>query len=179
MFELLKAQYSDMLGWAQQGMPQDRFMELELETGNTHAAVTTVETTVDGKLVELHAQLVDLFDHCRIQHLTAGHAAAVVFAQSGRVMAHLLLLSLPQCHHASCLAAAAHCSATRRHARATSSSPSSFSRVAIISYRRGHHDPTGGRQYQTSLTSFWSQTRSSASSSGRWSRSVCRDPPRC
>ena len=35
MFELLKAQYSDMLGWAQQGMPQDRFMELELETGNT------------------------------------------------------------------------------------------------------------------------------------------------
>ena len=72
-------------------------------------------------------------------------------------MAHLLLLSLPQCHHASCLAAAAHCSATRRHARATSSSPSSFSRVAIISYRRGHHDPTGGRQYQTSLTSFWSQ----------------------
>ena len=35
----------------------------------------------DGDLAELRAQLIDLLDSCWIQHSTAGHPAAVVFAR--------------------------------------------------------------------------------------------------
>ena len=35
----------------------------------------------DGELAELRIQLHDLLDHSWIQHSTAGHAAAVVFAR--------------------------------------------------------------------------------------------------
>jgi hypothetical protein len=71
----LKARYSDVLGGAPHGMPQDRSMELELETGDARMPRS------DGELAELRAQLIDLLDRGWIQHSTAGHAAAVVFAR--------------------------------------------------------------------------------------------------
>jgi hypothetical protein len=40
-----------------------------------------VKRLSDGEFAELRAQFIDLLDHGWIQHLTAGHAAAVVFAR--------------------------------------------------------------------------------------------------
>jgi hypothetical protein len=40
-----------------------------------------VKRLSDGKLVELSTQLINLLNRCWIQHSTAGHAAAVVFAR--------------------------------------------------------------------------------------------------
>ena len=56
-------------------------MELELEMGDAPMQrPRPVKQLSDGKLAELRAQLIDLLDRGWIQHSTAGHAAAVVFA---------------------------------------------------------------------------------------------------
>ena len=57
-------------------------MELELETGDAPMPRSRpVKRLSDGELVELRTQLIDLLDRGWIQHSTAGHAAAVVFAR--------------------------------------------------------------------------------------------------
>jgi hypothetical protein len=81
-FATLKARYGDVLGGAPHGMPPDRGMELELETGDARMPRSRpVKRLSDGELAELRAQLIDLLDRGWIQHSTAGHAAAVVFAR--------------------------------------------------------------------------------------------------
>ena len=56
-------------------------MELELETGDALMPRSRpVKRLSEGELAELRTQLVDLLDRSWIQHSTAGHAAAVVFA---------------------------------------------------------------------------------------------------
>jgi hypothetical protein len=81
-FTPLKSQYSDVLGGAPPGMPPDRGMTLELETGDAPMPRSRpVKRLSEGELAELRAQLVDLLDRGWIQHSTAGHAAAVVFAR--------------------------------------------------------------------------------------------------
>ena len=81
-FAALKGKYADVLGGAPAGMPPDRGMELELETGGTPMPRSRpVKRLSDGELTELRAQLIDLLDRGWIQHSTAGHAAAVVFAR--------------------------------------------------------------------------------------------------
>jgi hypothetical protein len=84
----LKARYSDasVLGGAPHGMPPDRGMELELETGDARMPrsrpVTRKRLSArDGELAELRAQLIDLLDRGWIHHSTAGQAA-VVFARN-------------------------------------------------------------------------------------------------
>ena len=63
------------------GHPLDRGMELELETGDSPMPRSRpLKRLSDGELAELRAQLIDLLDRGWIQHSTAGHAAAVVFA---------------------------------------------------------------------------------------------------
>ena len=81
-FAGLKVKYADVLGGAPAGMPPDRGMELELETGGAPMPRSRpVKRLSDGELAELRAQLIDLLDRGWIQHSTAGHAAAVVFAR--------------------------------------------------------------------------------------------------
>ena len=81
-FAALKGRYADVLGGPPPGMPPDRCMELELETGNARMPRSRpVKRLSDGELAELRAQLIDLLDRGWIQHSTAGHAAAVVFAR--------------------------------------------------------------------------------------------------
>jgi len=81
-FAALKVEYADVLGGAPPGMPPDRGMELELETGGAPMPRSRpVKRLSDGELAELRTQLIDLLDRGWIQHSTAGHAAAVVFAR--------------------------------------------------------------------------------------------------
>ena len=81
-FTALKADYADVLGGAPPSMPPDRGMELELETGDSRMPRSRpVKRLSDGELAELRTQLIDLLDRGWIQHSTAGHAAAVVFAR--------------------------------------------------------------------------------------------------
>ena len=81
-FTTIKAKYSDVLGGAPPGLPPDRGMELELETGDAPMPRSRpVKRLSDGELAELRAQLVDLLERGWIQHSTAGHAASVVFAR--------------------------------------------------------------------------------------------------
>ena len=81
-FAALKVEYADVLGGAPAGMPPDRGMELELETGGAPMPRSRpVKRLSDGELAELRAQLIDLLARGWIQHSTAGHAAAVVFAR--------------------------------------------------------------------------------------------------
>ena len=81
-FAALKTKYADVLGGPPPGMPPDRGMELELETGDARMPRSRpVKRLSDGELAELRAQLIDLLDRGWIQHSTAGHAAAVVFAR--------------------------------------------------------------------------------------------------
>ena len=81
-FAALKVQYADVLGGAPHGMPPDRGMELELETGDARMPRSRpVKRLSEGELAELRTQLIDLLDRGWIQHSTAGHAAAVVFAR--------------------------------------------------------------------------------------------------
>ena len=55
-------------------------MEVELETGDAPMPRSRpVKRLCDGELAELRAHLIDL--RCWIQHSTAGHAAAMVFAR--------------------------------------------------------------------------------------------------
>ena len=82
MFATLKAQYADVLGAAPPCMPPDRGRELELETGDARMLQSRpLKRLSDGEVAELCAQLVDLLDPGWIQHPTAGHAEAVVFAR--------------------------------------------------------------------------------------------------
>jgi hypothetical protein len=67
-------------------MPLDSGMELELETGDTRMPRSRpVKLLSDGELAERtanwRAQPIDLLDCGWIQHSTAGHLAAVVFAR--------------------------------------------------------------------------------------------------
>jgi hypothetical protein len=95
-FEVLKAKYADVLGGAPPGLPPDRGMALELETGDAPMPRSRpVKPLSDGELAELRAQLIDLLDRGWIQH-----AAAVVFARKPDGTWHLLRLSGSQCHHA-------------------------------------------------------------------------------
>jgi len=81
-FAAVKTKYADVLGGAPPGLPPDRGMELELETGDAPMPRSRpVKRLSDGELAELRAQLVDLLDRGWIQHSTAGHAASVVFAR--------------------------------------------------------------------------------------------------
>jgi hypothetical protein len=81
-FAALKVQYADVLGGAPPGMQPDQGMELELETGDAQMPRSRpVRRLSDGELAELRTQLIDLLDRGWIQHSTAGHAAAVVFAR--------------------------------------------------------------------------------------------------
>ena len=81
-FAALKVRYADVLGGAPPGMPPDRGMELELETGGAPMPRSRpVKRLSEGELAELRTQLIDLLDRGWIQHSTAGHAAAVVFAR--------------------------------------------------------------------------------------------------
>ena len=119
-FAALKVKYADVLGGAPPGVPPDRGMELQLETGDARIPRSRpVKRLSDGELAELRAQLIDLLDRCWIQHSTAGHAACVggFRAQAGRVVVHLLRLPGPQRDHApGGRAAPAHRRAARRHA---------------------------------------------------------------
>ena len=104
-FAALQVKYADVLGGAPPGLPRDRGMELELETGDAPMPRSRpVKRLSDGELAELRAQLMDLLDRGWIQHSTAGHADSVVFGavrtQAGQDMAHLLRLPGPQPHHA-------------------------------------------------------------------------------
>ncbi len=70
-FLALKAQYADVLGGAPPGMPPDRSMELELETGDAPMPRSRpVKRLSEGGLAELRTQLVDLLDRGWIQHST-------------------------------------------------------------------------------------------------------------
>ncbi len=63
-------------------MPPDSGMELKLETGSALMLRSLlVKRLSDGELAELRTQLIDLLDRSWIQHSTAGHEAAVVFAR--------------------------------------------------------------------------------------------------
>ena len=74
-FAALKARYADVLGGAPPGLPPDRGMELELETGDAPMPRSRpVKRLSEGELAELRAQLIDLLDRGWIQHSTAGHA---------------------------------------------------------------------------------------------------------
>ncbi len=82
VFAALKITYADVLGGGPPGMPPDRGMELELETGGAPMPRSRPVTRLsDGELAELRTQLIDLLDRGWIQHSTAGHKAAVVFAR--------------------------------------------------------------------------------------------------
>jgi hypothetical protein len=80
--EVLKAKYAHVLGGAPPGLPPDRCMALELETGDALMLRSRpVKRLSDCELAELRAQLINLLDRGWIQHSTAGHAASVVFAR--------------------------------------------------------------------------------------------------
>ncbi len=71
-----------MLGGAPPGLPPDRGMALELETGDApRQRSRPVKHMSAGELAELRAQRINLLDRGWIQHPTAGHAASVVFAR--------------------------------------------------------------------------------------------------
>ena len=81
-FEPLQQKFKDVLNGAPPGLPPDRGMELELETGSHPMPRSRpIKRLSDGELTELRKQLTDLLDRGWIQHSTAGHAAAVVFAR--------------------------------------------------------------------------------------------------
>ena len=81
-FENLQEHFKDVLDGAPPGLPPDRGMELELETGDQPMPRSRpIKRLSDSELTELRKQLTDLLDRGWIQHSTAGHAAAVVFAR--------------------------------------------------------------------------------------------------
>ena len=81
-FAELKVEFADVLGGPPSGLPPDRGIELVLETGSRPMPRTRpLKRLSEGELAELRRQLRDLLDRGWIQHSTAGHAAAVVFAR--------------------------------------------------------------------------------------------------
>ena len=107
-FRALKAHYADMLGGAAPGMPPDRGMELELETGDAPMRRSRpVKCLIYGERAEVRAQLIDLRDRGRIRHSTAPPLRAIrrrrrggVLPQAWLVTAPWLRLRGPQRHHA-------------------------------------------------------------------------------
>ncbi len=88
-FAALKVTYADVLGGVPSGMPPDRCMELELETGSAPMPLSRpVKRLSNGEIAELRAQLIDLLDRGWIQPSTAGHAE-----RRGREIIAKLLLS--------------------------------------------------------------------------------------
>ena len=82
VFAKLKLEYADVLGGPPAGLPPERGIELELETGDHRMPRSRpIKRLSEGELAELQAQLTDLLDRGWIQHSTAGHAASVVFAR--------------------------------------------------------------------------------------------------
>ena len=73
MFTALKAQYADVLGEAPPVIPPNR--------SSSGLATMPVKHLSACELAELRAQLISLLDRGWIQHFTAGHTAAVVFAR--------------------------------------------------------------------------------------------------
>jgi hypothetical protein len=62
-FSALKVEYADVLGGAPPGLPPDRGMERELETGGAPMPrPRPVKRLSDSELAELRAQLVDVLD---------------------------------------------------------------------------------------------------------------------
>ena len=98
VFAELRVRYADVLGGAPAGMPPDRGIEIELETGGVPMPRSRpVKPLSDGELSELRAQLIDLLDDPALDRGTRGSGR--VRAQAGRVAAHLLRLPGPQRHH--------------------------------------------------------------------------------
>ena len=94
-FAELKVRYADVLG-APADMPPERGMELELETGDVPMPrPLPVKRLLDGELSELRSQLIDLLEPGWIQHLTAGHTAAVVFLRKPGPQRHHGVEPLP------------------------------------------------------------------------------------
>ena len=159
-FAALKVKYADVLGGAPPGMPQDRGIELELETGDAPMPRSRpVKRLSNGELAQLRAQLIDLLDRGWIQHSTAGHAAAVVFARISRTghgaSATTTGASTPsRARQSSRSRTSTHCSTARG---GPGSSPSSIWPAAISSYGCGPR--IGGRR---------AFGRSWASASGTW-----------
>ena len=81
-FDPLKLEFADVLNGPPRGLPPDRGIELELETGDAAMPRSRpVKRLSEGELAELRKQLHDLLDNGWIQHSTAGHAASVVFVR--------------------------------------------------------------------------------------------------
>ena len=169
-FAELKVRHADVLGGAPAGMPPDRGMELELETGGVPMPRSRpVKRLSEGELSELLAMLIDLLDRGWIQLSAAGHAAAVVFARKAdgswqicydyRGLDAITRQRLSRCRTST------RCS-TARGGRA--SSPNSSSPAVITSCGCGPR--TGGRR---------ASGRNWASSSGTLCCSACRAPPLC
>ena len=117
-FTALKAHYADVLGGAPHGMPPDRGMELELETGDSWMPRSRpVKRLSDGELAELRTQLIDLLDRGWIALDRGPSGGGGVRTQAGRDVAHLLRLPGSQRHHATGGGTApAHRCAACRHA---------------------------------------------------------------
>ena len=173
-FAALQVKYADMLGEAPLGMPPDRGMELELETGDARTPRSRpVKRLSDGELAELRAQFIDLLDRGGIQHSTAGHAAAAVLARKPdgswrirfdyRGFNAITQPAVEQLPHIDALLDA---ESTARGG--LGSSPSLVSPAAITG--RGCGPRIGGRR---------AFGRSWASGSGARCLAVCRWRPRC
>ena len=103
-FAALKAEFANVLAEAPPGLPLERGIELVLEIGNRPIPRTRpIKRLSEGELAGLRRQLTDLLALGWIQHS--------VRAETGRVVAHLLILPGPPSQHhygASRGAAAAH-----------------------------------------------------------------------
>ena len=100
----LKAHYAYVLGGAPHGMPPDRSVELELETGDSRMPCSRpVKRLSDAELAELRTQLINLLDRGLIQHLTAGNAAAVVLTRKPDGTWRTCCDYLSQRHHAAAM----------------------------------------------------------------------------
>ncbi len=70
------------MGGPRRGIPPDRGIDLDLETGNRAMPRTRpVKRLLEGEPAEFRKQLIDLLDRGWILPSTAGHAASVVFAR--------------------------------------------------------------------------------------------------
>ena len=75
-FSALKAQYADVLGEAPPVIPPNRS-----SSGLATMPVKHLSRLSACELAVVRAQLISLLDRGWIQHFTAGHTAAVVFAR--------------------------------------------------------------------------------------------------
>lgn len=110
-FDDLKSRYADVLGWVPLGLPPDRCMELELETGDAPMPVKRlsfhrpVKRLSEGELAELRTQLIDLLDRGWMMSLDPAldgrtRGARGFCQRAGRDVVDLLRLPGTQRHHA-------------------------------------------------------------------------------